>query len=83
MIVCDKNLLRLTFAEKIISQFEVDHSTLSIFSDFSANPKEEVLLGLQIFKENDRDGIIAIGGGSSLDLAKAIALSRHASPKDF
>ena len=84
LIVCDKNLLRLTFAKKIISQFEVDHSTLSIFSDFSANPKEEeVLLGLEIFKENDRDGIIAIGGGSSLDLAKAIALSRHASPKEF
>ncbi len=84
LIVCDKNLVRLSFAEKIISQFKVDQSTLSIFTDFSANPKEEeVLTGLQIFKETERDGIIAIGGGSSLDLAKAIALSRHTSPKDF
>ena len=49
-----------------------------------ANPKEEeVLSGIQIFKETESDGIIAIGGGSSLDLAKAIALSRHASPSDF
>ena len=84
LIVCDKNLVRLSFAEKIIYQFEVDRSNLPIFIDFSANPKEEeVLSGLQIFKETESDGIIAIGGGSSLDLAKAIALSRHASPSDF
>ena len=84
LIVSDKNLVRLPFAEKIISQFKGDTSALSIFSDFTANPRDiEVLSGLQIFKETETDGIIAIGGGSSLDLAKAIALTRHTAPADF
>ena len=84
LIVCDKNLVSLPFVKKIISQFKGDRATLSIFSDFSANPKDtEVLSGLQIFKETERDGLIAIGGGSSLDLAKAMALSRHVSLKEF
>ena len=43
------------------------------FSDYSPNPKiEEVETGLKIFKSSHCDGIIAIGGGSCLDTAKAI-----------
>lgn len=43
------------------------------FSDYSPNPTfEEVLEGLKHFKETDCDGIVAIGGGSCLDTAKAI-----------
>lgn len=45
------------------------------FNGYSPNPKyEEVLEGLKLFKENNCDVIIAIGGGSCIDVAKAIKL---------
>lgn len=50
------------------------------FTAFSPNPKyEEILLGHKQLKENDIDVIIAIGGGSALDVAKAI---KYYSPYD-
>jgi alcohol dehydrogenase class IV/choline kinase len=43
------------------------------FCEYSPNPKyEEVLDGLKVFKANNCDSIIAIGGGSCIDVAKAI-----------
>lgn len=45
------------------------------FNEYSPNPLyDEVINGLKIFKENDCDSIIAIGGGSCIDVAKAIKL---------
>ena len=43
------------------------------FSDFSENPKiEDVNKGINIFLENSCDYVIAVGGGSVLDMAKLI-----------
>ena len=45
------------------------------FSGFSVNPKlKEIKRGLKLFQKNDFDIILAIGGGSSIDVAKAIKL---------
>lgn len=45
------------------------------FSHFSPNPKyEEVCCGLKAFKESGSKAILAIGGGSSMDVAKCIRL---------
>lgn len=47
-----------------------------IFSGFTSNPKyEEMLKGLKLFKENNCDSIISLGGGSCIDVAKCIKLS--------
>lgn len=47
-----------------------------IFSHFTSNPKyEEMLVGLTLVKEKKCDAIISIGGGSCIDVAKAIKLS--------
>lgn len=47
-----------------------------IFSKFTSNPKyEEMLSGLTFFKEQHCDAVISIGGGSCIDVAKAIKLS--------
>ncbi len=43
------------------------------FSDFTPNPKiEEINLALKIFKEKGCDSILAVGGGSSIDVGKAV-----------
>lgn len=50
-----------------------------IFSNFTSNPKyEEMLEGLQLFKENGCDSIVSVGGGSCIDVAKVIKLSINA-----
>ena len=47
---------------------------LCIFSNFSGNPTgENVDEGVEVFKNNSCDSVIAIGGGSALDVGKAIA----------
>ena len=43
------------------------------FSGFTPNPgKEEVMDGVEAFKESGCDTILAVGGGSSIDVAKCI-----------
>lgn len=46
-----------------------------VFSDVQANPVEaNVTAGVAAFRRGGHDGVIAFGGGSALDTAKAIAL---------
>ena len=45
------------------------------FTSFTPNPRiEEVENGIQVYKQNKCDGIISIGGGSAIDVSKAIKL---------
>ena len=45
----------------------------ALFSDYSPNPKQpEVLAGLAEFRTMGCDGIVAVGGGSAMDVAKCI-----------
>ena len=46
-----------------------------LFSKIQGNPTEQnVVDGVQAFKAGHHDGVIAFGGGSALDAAKAVAL---------
>ena len=72
--VTDKDLINLPFIIHIISEIKVKFKELSIFSNFSGNPiGENVDEGVNKFKINNCDGVIAIGGGSAIDVGKAIA----------
>lgn len=52
------------------------------FSDFSPNPcYESVVRGVRLFNENDCDSIIALGGGSAIDVAKCIKLYSRMNPE--
>lgn len=45
------------------------------FDDVSQNPRDtECLKGAEMFKENDIDLVLALGGGSPIDTAKTVAL---------
>ena len=46
-----------------------------IFNEFSNNPKyQEVCNGVKVFNDNNCDCVLAIGGGSTIDVAKCIKL---------
>lgn len=46
---------------------------VTMFSDFSANPKlEDIEKGIAVYRDVQPDMVIAIGGGSAIDIAKAI-----------
>ena len=74
LFVTDKDLINLPMVKSIISHLKKKLHKLSLFSNFSGNPiGENVDEGVKVFNENKCDGIIAFGGGSALDVGKAIA----------
>ncbi|MBR4717119.1 MAG: phosphonoacetaldehyde reductase [Lentisphaeria bacterium] len=75
LLVCDESI---RFLKDISAHFERIESRgirLMRFSDFQPNPRyESVVAGVQAFLRNDCQGIIAVGGGSAMDVAKCIKL---------
>ncbi len=74
LFVTDKDLINLPFIKNIISDLNNKFNKLSVFSNFSGNPiGENVEEGVVEFNKNKCDGVITVGGGSALDVGKAIA----------
>ena len=74
MFVTDKDLINLDFVKNIISLNSKKFDEFSVFSNFSGNPfGENVDEGVNHFIKKKCDGVIAFGGGSALDVGKAIA----------
>ena len=74
LFVTDKDLIGLPMVKNVILKLKKSFEKLSIFSNFSGNPiGENVEEGVLEFKNNNCDGVIAFGGGSGLDVGKAIA----------
>ena len=72
--VTDKDLIGLPIVKNVLLQLKKSFEKSSIFSNFSGNPiGENVEEGVLEFKNNNCDGVIAFGGGSGLDVGKAIA----------
>lgn len=75
LLVTDPNLVDLPMVAQVVSICQSELSNCTVFSKLQANPVEEnVVDGVQEFTEGDHDGVIALGGGSAMDVAKAIAL---------
>ena len=74
LFVTDKDLINLPFIKNIVSKNLKKFDSFTVFSNFTGNPTgENVDEGVEEFKKNNCDGVIAIGGGSALDVGKAIA----------
>ncbi len=75
LVVSDVSLVKFGVTEKVTSLMDKAHVNYTIFSDIKPNPTiENVLAGVKACKEAKADCIVAIGGGSSMDTAKAIGI---------
>ncbi len=74
--VCsDPDLIKFGVTKKVTDILDQNNLAYTIYSDIKANPTiENVKNGVSAFKESKTDYIIAIGGGSSMDTAKAIGI---------
>ncbi len=74
--VCsDPDLIKFGVTGKVTKVLEDAGLVYDIYSDIKANPTiENVTNGVEAFKKAEADYIIAIGGGSSMDTAKAIGI---------
>lgn len=74
--VCsDPDLIKFNVTSKVTDILDANELAYEIYSDIKANPTiENVQNGVAAFKKAGADYIIAIGGGSSMDTAKAIGI---------
>ena len=74
--VCsDPDLIRFGVTKKVLDVLENAYLGYEVYSDIKPNPTiENVQNGVAAFKASGADYIIAIGGGSSMDTAKAIGI---------
>ena len=74
LFVTDKDLINLDLIKNIISRLKKSFKNLATFSNFTGNPTgENVEEGVKVYSTSGCDGVIALGGGSGLDVGKAIA----------
>ena len=74
--VCsDPDLIKFNVTKKVTDILDAEGLAYEIYSDIKPNPTiENVKNGVESFKASNADYIIAIGGGSSMDTAKAIGI---------
>ncbi|MEO5564678.1 MAG: iron-containing alcohol dehydrogenase [Chitinophagaceae bacterium] len=75
LIVTDATVSQLNFFKAIINDLEKKKISAVVFSDIHKNPvKSDVYKGTEVYDSEKRNGIIGIGGGAALDVARAIVL---------
>ncbi len=73
LLVTDRGLVDLPPVREALSHLAgIEHG---VYSDVAGNPTgEHVIGGVKVMREGGYDGVIALGGGSALDVGKAVAL---------
>ena len=75
LVVTDPDLIKFNVAQKVTELLDECGLPYAVFSEVKANPTiENVQAGVDAFKSAEADSIIAIGGGSAMDTAKAIGV---------
>lgn len=76
VFVCsDPDLIKFNVTKKVTDVLDNAGIPYEIYSQIKANPTvENVQTGVEAFKKSGADCIVAIGGGSSMDTAKAIGI---------
>ncbi len=75
LLITDPGLAALPMVKKIVDDVNASGLRCGFFSGIKANPTgENVQAGVTFYQQYKHDGVIAFGGGSALDAAKAVAL---------
>ena len=75
LVCCGPTLLRRGVVARVTDLLDREGLAYAIFSDIKPNPTiENVTEGVRAFREQGADYLIAIGGGSPMDTAKAIGI---------
>ena len=74
LLVTDKGLAQTEILKKTLSILDNNNLSVELYSNVIGNPTgTNVTEGVNYFNKNNCDGVIAFGGGSGLDVGKAIA----------
>lgn len=74
LLVTDRGLAAMAITGHALDILDEAGLGRAIFSDVDPNPNEKNLdAGVKAFKDGGHDGVVAFGGGSGLDLGKAVA----------
>lgn len=75
LLVTDSWLERNGTAGRLVQRLEEEKIAVQVFSGVQPDPTvANVRAGLQLFRDRQADGIVALGGGSPIDAAKAISI---------
>ena len=75
IVFIDPDLVKFGVSRKVTDLLDKAKVPYAVYSDIKANPTiENVKNGVKAFKKAKADAIIAIGGGSSMDTAKAVGI---------
>jgi len=74
-VASDPDLIKFGVTKKVTDVLDGAKIEYTVFSDIKPNPTiENVQAGVKAFREYGADCIVAIGGGSSMDTAKAVGI---------
>ena len=75
LIVSDPGIITMGWLDEILHVLESEGLPYEIYKDVTLNSKEEdVIKGAEVYKNEECNAIIAVGGGSTLDCAKGIGI---------
>jgi alcohol dehydrogenase len=75
LLVSDQTLDQLGLVSKIETELRRAGFSVATFTSVTSNPTtDDVTAGLEVAREHGVDALIALGGGSPIDVAKGIAL---------
>ncbi|HEX3013461.1 MAG TPA: alcohol dehydrogenase-like regulatory protein ErcA [Methanobacterium sp.] len=75
LIVSDPGIIAAGWLNDVLDVLEREELPYAIYSNVTPNSKEEdVIKGAKLYKKEDCNAIVAIGGGSTLDSAKGIGI---------
>ncbi|EJY57234.1 iron-containing alcohol dehydrogenase [Alicyclobacillus hesperidum URH17-3-68] len=75
LLVTDEGLMATGIPQTIVKNLQASGFLPQLFTEVKANPRDEdCLRGAQAFQRYRADAVVAVGGGSAMDTAKAIAL---------
>ena len=86
LIVTDKGISELGYVERIAEKLKDEKISFAVFDDVQPDPTtKNVMDGLEIYKRENCDFLVAVGGGSPIDSAKgtAVMAANHGNLQDY